>query len=418
MISVIMPVYNEEKYLGDAIDSVKKQTYRDWELIIINDASSDNSLKIAQRYAKEDVRIKIIDLKENGGCCNALNVGIENAKGNFIGWLSSDDEYFDTMLNDCMQVFSYEKSVDAVIGRHRFLYQDTGEEREYRFDETYLEPNAERRVQPYSDLFFFGNAFNACSVIMKRDAVLRTGKFSNLHNYAGDYEFMMRMCAFSKVVCIDKEFVKSRVHSEQVTNEQKNEMDAIMVFKEMLYDVNERTNLLKKAQQKDGRQAICFAIENRIKRYEAMKMENEIQLCKEIFAHYKECDYRFEEAENYCNIIRDAIKNESYDKALELLRSMPESVRNYGDEELIGIFSAYVLLYYGEDKQAKKMLDSIYNVNALNYECNYLLAEYYAKNKMSIEAMQHYVDALKNSTKEDYNFILGQFKKYINMIGD
>lgn len=418
MISVIMPVYNEEKYLGCAIDSVKKQSYQDWELIIVNDASKDNSLKIAQRYAIEDKRIKIIDLKENGGCCNALNIGISVAKGEFIGWLSSDDEYFDNMMRESMQVFNNNKMVDAVIGRHRFFYQDTGVEEEYRFDDSFFEENEEKRVQPYSTLFFYGNAFNACSVIMRKEAVTRAGEFSKMHDYAGDYDFMMRMCAFSNVICIDKEFVKSRVHSEQVSNEKKNEKDAILVFKEMLYNVDERTNLLNKAKLKDGRKAIYFAIQNRVKKYKSLGMQEEMLLCKEMLDSYMECDCRFKKADDYCDIIRNAINQGDYEIALEKLRSMPEEVCDYGDDELIGIFSAYILFYYGDFEQGKKILDSIYNINDSNYECNYLLAEYYAKKGMQIKAMEYYVNALKYCTEEDYRFIFNQFKKYINRIGE
>ena len=93
MISVIMPLYNNEKYVLDTIQSVVNQSYIDWELIIINDASTDNSGFIVQNFLKEkkDNRIIFIDLKENKGVSFARNLGINKAHGKYISFLDSDD---------------------------------------------------------------------------------------------------------------------------------------------------------------------------------------------------------------------------------------------------------------------------------------------------------------------------------------
>ena len=92
LISVIVPVYNIEKYLPRCIDSILNQTYKNWEAIFINDGSTDNSLKILEEYKKRDKRIKIID-KKNAGSGAARNDGIENSKGEYIAFLDSDDWY-------------------------------------------------------------------------------------------------------------------------------------------------------------------------------------------------------------------------------------------------------------------------------------------------------------------------------------
>ena len=90
MVSVIIPVYNVEKYLEEALESVINQTLKDIEIIIINDGSTDRSLEIAKGYALKDKRIKIIDQK-NQGLSVARNRGIENAKGKYIYFMDSDD---------------------------------------------------------------------------------------------------------------------------------------------------------------------------------------------------------------------------------------------------------------------------------------------------------------------------------------
>ena len=91
LVSIIMPLYNSEKFLSSSIESVVKQTYKNWELIIVDDRSTDNSLQKAIEYMKKDNRIKIIKLQENSGPAIARNTGIEAANGKFIAFLDSDD---------------------------------------------------------------------------------------------------------------------------------------------------------------------------------------------------------------------------------------------------------------------------------------------------------------------------------------
>lgn len=90
LVSIIVPVYNSEKYIQRCIDSLINQTISNIEIILINDGSTDNSLKILNEYAKKDIRIKIID-KENGGVSSARNSGIEVARGRYISFVDADD---------------------------------------------------------------------------------------------------------------------------------------------------------------------------------------------------------------------------------------------------------------------------------------------------------------------------------------
>ena len=90
MLSIIIPVYNAEKYLRRCIESIIAQTYGDWEMILVNDGSKDGSLAICQEYAAKDKRIKVID-KSNGGPSSARNKGLENAQGEFVYFMDADD---------------------------------------------------------------------------------------------------------------------------------------------------------------------------------------------------------------------------------------------------------------------------------------------------------------------------------------
>lgn len=91
LVSVITAAYNCEKTIIETIDSVLAQTYDNWEMIIVNDCSKDNTVKIVEEYVNKDKRIRLINLDKNSGSAVARNTGIESAKGRFIAILDSDD---------------------------------------------------------------------------------------------------------------------------------------------------------------------------------------------------------------------------------------------------------------------------------------------------------------------------------------
>lgn len=111
--SVIIPVYNVEKYLDRCISSVTKQTYKEFEIILINDGSKDNSGTICDEYAKKDKRIKVIH-QENAGVSTARNVGIKNAFGDYIIFVDSDDFIEINMLEKLNNIIE-KNQVDCVI---------------------------------------------------------------------------------------------------------------------------------------------------------------------------------------------------------------------------------------------------------------------------------------------------------------
>lgn len=93
LVSIILPVYNSEKYLSKSIESVLCQSYDKWELIAVDDCSTDASAKIIENYSKTDYRIKYVPLDRNSGCYVARNTGINNASGKFLAFIDADDTY-------------------------------------------------------------------------------------------------------------------------------------------------------------------------------------------------------------------------------------------------------------------------------------------------------------------------------------
>lgn len=98
LVSIIMPAYNAQKYISDSITSVLNQTYKNWELIIVDDYSTDNTLAIIEEFKKCDNRIILLRQDQNSGVAAARNKGIEHAKGRFLAFLDSDDIWEKTKL--------------------------------------------------------------------------------------------------------------------------------------------------------------------------------------------------------------------------------------------------------------------------------------------------------------------------------
>ena len=118
MISIIMPVYNSEKYISEAIESVCNQSYKNWELLIVNDGSTDYTSKIIDDFAKKDSRIKVFHRK-NEGVSMARNFALNKVCGEYITFIDSDDMYHADRLKRMLQVFEQHENCEIVFSRHK-----------------------------------------------------------------------------------------------------------------------------------------------------------------------------------------------------------------------------------------------------------------------------------------------------------
>ena len=139
-VSIIIPVYNAEKFIGKTIESVLNQTYKNWEILIFNDKSKDNSLKIIKKYSEKDKRIKVVDSKENVGVVAARNKLTEIATGEFIAFLDADDYWKQNKLEkqikfmlknnalisctEYTRVTEDEKEINDIIIKEIITYED------------------------------------------------------------------------------------------------------------------------------------------------------------------------------------------------------------------------------------------------------------------------------------------------------
>lgn len=114
LISVIVPVYNMEPYLDKCIQSIIHQTYQNLEIILVDDGSTDGSLRLCKQYADKDHRIKVVH-KANGGLSSARNAGLDACSGDYIGFVDSDDWIADTMYERLLSICKKQKTI-ATIG--------------------------------------------------------------------------------------------------------------------------------------------------------------------------------------------------------------------------------------------------------------------------------------------------------------
>lgn len=118
MLSVIMPAYNSEKYVSEAIESVCNQSYKDWELLIVNDGSTDHTPEIIDDYAKKDSRIKVFH-RENEGVSMARNFALNKICGEYVTFIDSDDVYHTDRLKRMLQVFEKHTECDVVFSGYK-----------------------------------------------------------------------------------------------------------------------------------------------------------------------------------------------------------------------------------------------------------------------------------------------------------
>lgn len=150
LFSVIIPIYNVEKYINDCIDSVLQQDYKNIEIILINDGSKDNSQLICEKKVKEDSRIRLIN-KQNGGLSSARNVGLDNSTGDYILFLDGDDYWDDREALSKINNSLKESKADIVTFGLKKMFEDTGEieSTKYIFDRQKIDLHSKNNTLSY-----------------------------------------------------------------------------------------------------------------------------------------------------------------------------------------------------------------------------------------------------------------------------
>lgn len=185
LVSVIMPVYNCEKYLAEAIDSILAQTFTDFELLIIDDASCDSSTDIIQTCAERDGRVKFFQCEVNRGSADARNVGLAVAVGEFIAWMDCDDVSLPQRFEKQVDYLRANPKVGAVGTRGLALSQD--------LQTTLFDIDVPLQHALIAMRFFFGMSLISASVMLRREFPTAVGGFEPGLRRAQDSELRMRL---------------------------------------------------------------------------------------------------------------------------------------------------------------------------------------------------------------------------------
>jgi len=129
-VSIITPAYNSENFISKAMDSVINQTYKDWEMLIVDDFSEDSTVKIVKEYLNKDNRIKLFQQKENKGAGHARNLAIEKSKGRYIAFLDSDD-FWETEKLEKQLSFLKKRNCSIVYSQY-FIFDSISEKSTFK----------------------------------------------------------------------------------------------------------------------------------------------------------------------------------------------------------------------------------------------------------------------------------------------
>jgi len=201
LVSVIMPVYNGEKFLNTSVESILNQTYKNFEFIIINDGSSDNSKKIIQNYLI-DRRIKLYSLKKIGivGC---LNYALKKSSGHYIARMDADDISHPDRIKKQVSFLDYKTNYNLVGSRAKYIGVNNLFSKLVHLSSNDCKAN-----------IIFKNPFIHSSIMIRNKTITSLGGYLDCHK-AEDYDLWSRFLENYKGANINEDLIKYRVHSNQ-----------------------------------------------------------------------------------------------------------------------------------------------------------------------------------------------------------
>lgn len=216
-ISVIMSVFNHEKYLQKSIDSILSQSYKNFEFIIINDGSNKNAKKILELNKLQDKRIKVINNKKRIGLTKSLNIAIKISKGEYIARQDSDDISYFKRFEEQLNFFKKYKKV-IMCGTNGILIDN---------NDFFLKniKNLENNYEKIKKKLIYENQFIHSSVMVKRNYLLEVKGYDEKFKYAQDYDLWCRLSIKGFLTNINKILVKIRQHNESITKKNKKEQN-------------------------------------------------------------------------------------------------------------------------------------------------------------------------------------------------
>jgi len=220
-VSIIMAVYNGEEFLSDSILSVLNQTYKNFEFIVVNDSSTDNSLNILKDFQKKDERIKVINNNQNLGLTKSLNIGLLESKGEYIARLDAGDISLPERLERQVDFLDTNKNI-GLIGTWMNIIDTKGNlVKEVKY------PTINKELK--KDLINY-NPFVHSSIMFRRELAKQVGFYNEEYKYTQDYNFYFKLFPYTQFANIPMFLVKYRTLPKSITST-KNKMQVLFANK-------------------------------------------------------------------------------------------------------------------------------------------------------------------------------------------
>lgn len=202
-VSIVLPTYNGEKYLAESIESIVEQTFTDWELIIVDDCSSDRTYDIAKEYAKSDIRIHVVHNTENQKLPRSLNIGFDMARGKYLTWTSDDNMYQKDAIAVMAERLNKENDVFMVCADMQII-DEIG--------------RITGRAETYSNEKIYAfNCVGAC-FMYKREVYERIGGYDADAFCVEDYDYWLRIIqTFGRILPIHQSLYLYRRHGKSLS---------------------------------------------------------------------------------------------------------------------------------------------------------------------------------------------------------
>jgi len=197
LVSVILPVFNGERYLAESIQSCLDQTYENWELLVVDDFSSDRSPEIAREFAKLDSRIRAFRNARNEKLPNSLNRGFSSARGDYLTWTSDDNRFENSALETLVAHLERMPAADIVYSNYSIIDSAGGIVRQRR--------------TPLPDEILIGNCVGPC-FLMRRGVFGGNNRFDPSRFLVEDYDFWLKSSIDHSLVKIEEDLYRYRVH--------------------------------------------------------------------------------------------------------------------------------------------------------------------------------------------------------------
>ena len=203
IVSIVLPSYNGAKYIRESIDSVLGQTFPSWELILVDDCSTDETAAIAASYAAKDSRIRVIHNAVNQRLPRSLNVGFHEARGRYLTWTSDDNRYLPRAIEGMVRVLDVDPATPMVCA-----------------DMDYIDESGAvlGRADAYEDdLIWVENRVGAC-FLYRREALRQVGGYDPAKVYVEDYDYWLRLrCRMGEIRRIPETLYQYRFHGGSLT---------------------------------------------------------------------------------------------------------------------------------------------------------------------------------------------------------